>query len=307
MDTDADAWTRPGRGEPRGGRRPRRGRPGPPREQARAAERRRDPRGRAAAAGPPDRGARRDPVRRPVRGDGRRERIVYFSRVGDLAAYEELRSGFTAAVSHELRTPLARLLTLLETASFPARTFARSWSRRPGEVRQITELIDEVLFLSELESGARVVSLGPTPVRPGARGGARRARRAGGARGRRARARLRRTSRARDPPAHAAGGGAQPAENAIRYAGPGATFTLGVGPRGRRRRRSGEATTGSASTSPSSRASSSASTAPTRRGRRAAPGSVSRSSSTSSRRPAARSRRTGRAGGGLEIRCTVST
>jgi two-component system, OmpR family, phosphate regulon sensor histidine kinase PhoR len=35
-----------------------------------------------------------------------------------------------------------------------------------SEVEQITELIDEVLFLSELESGARVVSLGATAVRP---------------------------------------------------------------------------------------------------------------------------------------------
>src|SRR6185503_19449881 len=35
---------------------------------------------------------------------GRRERLVYLSRSGDLTAYEELRTGFTAAVSHELRT-----------------------------------------------------------------------------------------------------------------------------------------------------------------------------------------------------------
>ena len=37
--------------------------------------------------------------------EGRQERLVYLSEAGDLAAYEELRSGFTAAVSHELRTP----------------------------------------------------------------------------------------------------------------------------------------------------------------------------------------------------------
>src|SRR6266508_267018 len=55
----------------------------------------------------------------PYELDGRRERLVYLSREGDLAAYEELRSGFTAAVSHELRTPLARLLTMLETALLP--------------------------------------------------------------------------------------------------------------------------------------------------------------------------------------------
>jgi signal transduction histidine kinase len=98
--------------------------------------------------------------------DGRRERLVYLSREGDLAAYEELRSGFTAAVSHELRTPLARLLTLLETATLPGEDTQDLVTRATSEVEQITELIDEVLFLSELESGARVVSLGPTPVAP---------------------------------------------------------------------------------------------------------------------------------------------
>ena len=102
----------------------------------------------------------------PYEVDGRRERLVYLSREGDLAAYEELRSGFTAAVSHELRTPLARLLTLLETAALPGEDVAALVEQASGEVEQITELIDEVLFLSELESGARVVGLGPTPIRP---------------------------------------------------------------------------------------------------------------------------------------------
>ena len=102
----------------------------------------------------------------PYEVGGRRERLVYLSREGDLAAYEELRSGFTAAVSHELRTPLARLLTLLETATLPGEDVPELVERAMSEVEQITELIDEVLFLSELESGARVVSLGASPVRP---------------------------------------------------------------------------------------------------------------------------------------------
>ena len=97
---------------------------------------------------------------------GRRERLVYLSREGDLAAYEELRAGFTAAVSHELRTPLARLLTLLETTALPGEDVPALVEQARGEIDQITELIDEVLFLSELESGARVVALGPTPVKP---------------------------------------------------------------------------------------------------------------------------------------------
>ena len=71
------------------------------------------------------------PFRVPYEVDGRWETLVYVSEPGDLAAYEELRAGFTAAVSHELRTPLARLLALLETALPPMSTW-RSWSRRRG-------------------------------------------------------------------------------------------------------------------------------------------------------------------------------
>ena len=98
--------------------------------------------------------------------DGRRERLVYLSRGGDLTAYEELRAGFTAAVSHELRTPLARLLSLLEMATLPGENVAELVDRARTEVEQIRELIDEVLFLSELESGTRVVSLGAVAVLP---------------------------------------------------------------------------------------------------------------------------------------------
>ena len=98
--------------------------------------------------------------------DGRSERLVYLSEAGDLAAYEELRSGFTAAVSHELRTPLARLLSLLELAALPGEDVPDLVERSRAEVGQIRELIDEVLFLAELESGTRVVSLGAEPVLP---------------------------------------------------------------------------------------------------------------------------------------------
>ncbi len=102
----------------------------------------------------------------PYSVEGREERLVYLSRVGDMAAYEELRSGFTAAVSHELRTPLARLLSLLELALLPGEDVTHLVDQARREVEQIRELIDEVLFLSELESGARVVALGAVTVLP---------------------------------------------------------------------------------------------------------------------------------------------
>ena len=102
----------------------------------------------------------------PYEVGARRERIVYLSQPGDMTAYEELRTGFTAAVSHELRTPLARLLSLLEMATLPGEDIHALVDRARNEVESARELIDEVLFLSELESGGRVVSLGPVSVRP---------------------------------------------------------------------------------------------------------------------------------------------
>jgi two-component system phosphate regulon sensor histidine kinase PhoR len=158
------------------------------------------------------------------------ETLVYVRDPGDLAAYEELRAGFTASVSHELRTPLARLLALLESATLPNADRDELIESAQAEVRQIGELIDDVLFLSELESGRELVALGSTVALPileevmaelGERAG---------------RAGL--TLRAEgDPEAELplrsrmirviAG---NLAENAIRYAGPGSTFTLTLHP-----------------------------------------------------------------------------
>jgi signal transduction histidine kinase len=164
----------------------------------------------------------------PYEVNGRRERLVYLSREGDLAAYEELRAGFTAAVSHELRTPLARLLTLLETTALPGEDVPALVELARAEIDQITELIDEVLFLSELESGARVVALGPTPVKPVLEEAVEeleeRASRAGVEIRLECADDLELAIRPRMLRVIAQ----NLAENAIRYAGPGATFTLSV-------------------------------------------------------------------------------
>ena len=159
---------------------------------------------------------------------GRRERLVYLSRGGDLTAYEELRAGFTAAVSHELRTPLARLLSLLEMATLPGEDVLHLVDQARNEVEQIRELIDEVLFLSELESGTRVVSLGSVAVKPELEAVAaqleERASRAGVALAVEGDSGIELAIRPRMIRVLAQ----NLAENAIRYAGPGATFTLAV-------------------------------------------------------------------------------
>jgi two-component system sensor histidine kinase SenX3 len=172
--------------------------------------------------------ARVEPVQVPIDVDGRRESLLFLSEPGELAAYEELRTGFTAAVSHELRTPLARLLALLESAALPDSDPEPLVERARHEIEQIKELIDDVLFLSELETGRAVVSLGSTP----------------------ALRHLREVIAALEEQAERAGVGLEVegdpdlelplrprmlrvvaknlAENAIRYAGEGSTFTISV-------------------------------------------------------------------------------
>jgi signal transduction histidine kinase len=108
----------------------------------------------------------RTPIEIPYALGERQETLVYLSAPGELAAYQELRAGFTAAVSHELRTPLARLMALLESALLPGADQDDLIGRAKGEVERIGELIDDVLFLSELESGRAVVALGSIRALP---------------------------------------------------------------------------------------------------------------------------------------------
>jgi two-component system sensor histidine kinase SenX3 len=81
-------------------------------------------------------------------------------------SFEALRAGFTASVSHELRTPLARILALLEDADLPGADIEALLEQAKAEVHNASALIQEILFLSELESGVEVVSLGHTNALP---------------------------------------------------------------------------------------------------------------------------------------------
>jgi len=92
--------------------------------------------------------------------------VLFLDAVPELSAYQELRAGFTAAVSHELRTPLARMLVLLESATLPGADVDQLVEQARLEVSQARELIDDVLFLGELETGREVVTLGRTLAFP---------------------------------------------------------------------------------------------------------------------------------------------
>jgi two-component system phosphate regulon sensor histidine kinase PhoR len=114
---------------------------------------------------PPSARLGRRPLEVPYQVLDRGETLLYLSEPAENAAYEELRAGFTAAVSHELRTPLARIMTLLETATLPRQDPQPLIEQARREVEQIGELISDVLFLSELESGRQIVALSSTPLR----------------------------------------------------------------------------------------------------------------------------------------------
>ena len=92
--------------------------------------------------------------------------VLFLAALPQLSAYQELRAGFTAAVSHELRTPLARLLVLLESAALPGAHVEALVDQARDEIEQTRDLIDDVLFLGELETGREVVSLGRTRALP---------------------------------------------------------------------------------------------------------------------------------------------
>jgi two-component system phosphate regulon sensor histidine kinase PhoR len=144
--------------------------------------------------------------------------------------YRELRTGFTAAVSHELRTPLARILALLDSAALPGADVDELVAQARTEVERAGELIDDILFLSELESGAATVALGRTHAMPVLRAVA------DALVDRAARAGMRIAVEGDDEielplrERMLAVVAENLAENAIRYAGHGSTFTLSVAP-----------------------------------------------------------------------------
>jgi signal transduction histidine kinase len=102
-------------------------------------------------------GSTRVPFRVPYDVGGRTETLLYLGDPGDLAAYEELRAGFTAAVSHELRTPLASMRVLVDGLLADAhldQTKTRDYLHLlASENARLTRLIENFLTFSRLERG----------------------------------------------------------------------------------------------------------------------------------------------------------
>ena len=84
-----------------------------------------------------------------------REALVFLTDQSEAVAYQELRSQFVANVSHELRTPLTGLRGLLEALDDPQmdpETRRDFVSRAASETQRLEALITDILFLTELET-----------------------------------------------------------------------------------------------------------------------------------------------------------
>jgi len=95
--------------------------------------------------------------------------LLLFQNLTRLRRLETIRQDFISNISHELRTPLASLKALVETLQEgaledppAAKRFLR---RMETEVDAITQMVEELLELSRIESGRVPLNLKPTPAR----------------------------------------------------------------------------------------------------------------------------------------------
>ncbi len=92
----------------------------------------------------------------PYEAQGAPECIIFLRDIAEAVDYGELRSQFAATVSHELRTPLAGIKAMVESLQEPEldpEDRQRFLARVDNESTRLAQLIDELLFLSTLESG----------------------------------------------------------------------------------------------------------------------------------------------------------
>lgn len=93
----------------------------------------------------------------PISTGEKKECLLFLQDAAATIEFGELRSQFAATVSHELRTPLAGIRAMVETLQDPdikPEELQRFLGRIDTETNRLGQLIDEILFLSSLESGA---------------------------------------------------------------------------------------------------------------------------------------------------------
>jgi len=94
--------------------------------------------------------------------------VVLIRDVTQLSILERARRDMVANVSHELRTPLASVKLLVETLQSdpPAAIAERMLNQMAQEVDAVTQLVDELHELSQIESGRVALQLAPTALTP---------------------------------------------------------------------------------------------------------------------------------------------
>lgn len=95
---------------------------------------------------------------------GAAARVLVFSDITDLKAYENVRADFVANLTHEVRTPLSALCgyaeTLLRGVDDPE-TQHRFLGIIERQAKRLARLIDDLLTLSDLERGLTPLKLEP--------------------------------------------------------------------------------------------------------------------------------------------------
>jgi two-component system, OmpR family, phosphate regulon sensor histidine kinase PhoR len=94
--------------------------------------------------------------------------VLLVRDVTQLNLLERARRDMVANVSHELRTPLASVKLLVETLQSgpPPPIAERMLSQMAQEVDSVTQLVDELHELSQIESGRVALQLAPTALAP---------------------------------------------------------------------------------------------------------------------------------------------
>lgn len=94
--------------------------------------------------------------------------LVILQDLTQVRRLETVRRDFVSNISHELRTPLASLKALVDTVretvrDDPAAT-GRFLDQMEGQVDALTQMVEELLELSQVESGQAPLRLMPVPV-----------------------------------------------------------------------------------------------------------------------------------------------
>lgn len=92
--------------------------------------------------------------------------VVVLRDLTQLAQLERARREMVANVSHELRTPLASIRLLVETLTLgpPPELAQRMLGQIDDELASMTQLVDELRELSQIESGRLMLRLSAVPV-----------------------------------------------------------------------------------------------------------------------------------------------